>query len=641
MKRFLTAVLFTLLLAVVANSQTFRGAINGTVTDPSGAAVAGATVKATESATGLDHSTNTSTEGQFSIQDIPLGFYKVSIAATGFPTNTVDKVEVVAGTIYTLNVQLKLGPSSTTVEVSAAAITLDTTTSAQTMSIQEDVVQNAPLNGRDFTQLIAVQPGFGGYNVGGFGSLNGTRANQINWQIDGVDNNDFWHNIPAVNQGGVSGIAGVVLPIDSVVEFSAQTQNGPEAGRNAGGTVNVVTRSGGNELHGSVYYYNRNEYYAAHTPFLPAGSKPPPLRNQNYGASLGGPIFKDKLFYFFNYEKQQFDIGLSGVATEPSTAWVANAGAVLAKDGVPVSLASCNALAALTSQLPASQIPAGCQTSGTGFWPTSGPGSIAGLAAIPNNYFAPIAETGYSYNGVARVDYELSNKHHLYFRMYGGQGSQTAPLGGSPALGTASSNLKNYFEVAPIHVFNYSAVLNSTFTSKLTNQLLFGANYFNQVFSDFANGFNTKSMGIFLSPDAVNKGTYILGAPNIVIAPPSTSGSGGFEQIGLTPPEGRNDLTWHITDVVSQSMGTHTLRYGAEVRQAHLNEFYHRRGTGKFVFDGSSGPWATDPTVDPLTAALADFLAGDVASSTIAVGNPERFVVVNAFNLFFQDSWQT
>ena len=117
---------------------------------------------------------------------------------------------------------------------------------------------------------------------------------------------------------------------------TAQTQNGPEAGRNAGGTVNVVTRSGGNELHGSVYYYNRNEFYAAHTPFLPAGTKAPPLRNENYGASLGGPILKDKLFYFANYEKQDFIIGLSGVATEPSNAWVANAGAVLAANSVPV-----------------------------------------------------------------------------------------------------------------------------------------------------------------------------------------------------------------------------------------------------------------------------------------------------------------
>ena len=636
MKRWLSVLLFALVVVASANSQTFRGAINGTVTDPSGAAVPNATVKAIESATGLEHSTVTTGEGQFAFQDIPLGFYKVTVTASGFPTTNIDKVEVIAGTIYTLNVQMKLGQQSTSVEVSAAAIALDTTSQTQSMTIAEDVVQNIPLNGRDFTQLIAVQPGFGGYNVGGFGSLNGTRANQINWQIDGVDNNDFWHNIPAVNQGGVSGIAGVVLPMDSIIEFSSQTQNGPEAGRNAGGTVNVVTKSGGSEFHGTVYYYNRNEYYAAHTPFLPAGTKAPPLRNENYGASLGGPILKNKLFFFANYEKQDFIIGLSGVATEPSAAWVAKAGAVLADNDVPVSLASCNALGDLTSLLPANEIPSGCANSARGFWPTSGTGSIKALPATLNNFFSPIAEFGYSYNGVARLDYQINDKHHLYFRWYGGQGSQVAPLGGSPALGTASSNLKDYFEVAPIHVFNYSAVLNSTISPRLTNQLLFGANYFNQVFSDFNNGFNTQAMGIFLSADATNAGKYINGAPNIVIGP----GGGSFEQIGLTPPEVRNDLTWHLTDIVSQTHGAHQLRFGGEVRQAHLNEFYHRRGTGKFVFDGSQGPWADDPTLDDATKGLADFLAGDVANSTIAVGNPERFVVVNAFNFYFQDSWQ-
>ena len=105
-------------------------------------------------------------------------------------------------------------------------------------------MQDLPLNGRDFTQLIAVTPGYGGYSVGGFGSLNGTRANQMNWQIDGTDNNDFWHNIPAVNQGGVSGIAGTVMPIDAIDEFSAQTQSNAETGRSAGGTVNLTLKSG-------------------------------------------------------------------------------------------------------------------------------------------------------------------------------------------------------------------------------------------------------------------------------------------------------------------------------------------------------------------------------------------------------------
>jgi len=642
MKRLVFAILVVLSLAVAANAQTFRGSINGMVTDPSGAVVPNATVKATENSTGIDHNTVTTSEGQFAFQDIPVGFYKVSVTATGFPAYTVDKVQVVAGSIYTLTVKLAMQQQSTTVEVSAAALTLDTTTSTQNMTLSTDVVQDIPLNGRDFTQLVAVAPGYGGYSVGGFGSLNGTRANQMNWQIDGVDNNDFWHNIPAVNQGGVSGIAGTVLPIDSIEEFSAQTQAGSEAGRNAGGTVNLVTKSGGNQIHGSVYYYNRNEFYAAKSPFFIASStvpKAPRLRNENYGFSVGGPIFKNKTFYFASYEKQQYIIGLSGKATEPSELWVKNAGALLTANGISqISLASCNMLGPLTNQLPSSMIPTGCTNTVSGLWPTSGTGSIAGLPATLGNFFSPIASTGYSYNGVARLDHQFSDKHHLYLRWFGGQGNQTAPLGGSPALGTASSNLAYYFEVAPLHVFNYSAVLNSTLTTKMTNQLLFGANYFNQVFHDFNHSFNTTAMKLFLSPSATIKDQPIPGAPNIRIS--------GFEQTGLTDPKGRSDLTWHVTDVISYTKGAHQLRFGGEIRQAHLNAFYHRNSLGRFIFNGSQGPW--NCAGDALCA-LADFLAGDVAGgpldpnttgSTIAVGNPERFVIVNAYNLFFQDGWQ-
>jgi hypothetical protein len=654
MKRLVLAILVVLSLAVGVNAQTFRGTINGTVVDPSGGLVPNAVVKATEIATGIDHNTVTTSEGAFAFQDIPLGLYKVAVTATGFPVYTVDKVQVSAGTVYTLQVKLALQQQSTTVEVSAAALTLDTTTATQNMTITSDVVQDVPLNGRDFTQLVAVAPGYGGYSVGGFGSLNGTRPNQMNWQIDGVDNNDFWHNIPAVNQGGVSGIAGVVLPIDSIDEFSAQTQSGPESGRNAGGTVNLVVKSGSNTLHGSLYYYNRNEFYGAGSPFLPKGTKTPRLRNQNYGFSVGGPIIKNKTFYFVSYEKQDFIIGLSGVATEPSDAWIAKAADLLNNPGhkygsynpvTPSTLSCANPSATgCTAGL------MGPEAGHKGLWPRSIVGSLPGT---PSNFFSPIAEFGYSYNGVVKLDHNFNDKHSLHLRWYGGQGNQTAPTGGSPALGTASSNLKDYFEVAPIHVFNYSAVLNSTLSSHVTNQILAGANYFNQLFHDFNNGFDTKNtLGLFLSPDATNHGQPILGAPNVRIK--------GFEQTGITPPEGRSDLTWHLTDIVSYSRGAHQFRFGGEIRQAHLNEFYHRRGTGRFSFDGSQGDqvqgtaltgftWAsTNLTVcnaacqalDSTTKALADYLAGSVATSTIAVGNPERWVTVNAFNLYFQDGWQ-
>ena len=625
MKRLFLSVLAVLLLPVAINAQTFRGTINGTVTDPSGAVVPNAQVKATEVATNIDHNTVTTGDGQFAFQDIPIGAYKVAVTAPGFATITVDKVLVLAGSIYTLPVKLSLAKEVTTVEVSAAALTVDTTTSTQTQTIESQVVQDIPLNGRDFSQLIAVNPGYGGYSVGGFGSLNGTRPNQMNWQIDGVDNNDFWHNIPAVNQGGVSGIAGIILPIDSIDEFSSQTQNGAEAGRNAGGTVNLVMKSGGNAIHGTAYFYERNEAYSASSPFfISSATQPnaPKLRNLNYGGSVGGPIVKDRAFYFLTFEKQQYIIGLSGKANEPSDAWINRSLALLSAHGVPESTLSAKLIGT------------------NGFWPRS---LIGGLPALPGqpNFFSPIASTGYSYNGTMKFDFNITEKHHLSAHWFGGQGSQTAPLGGSPALGTASSNLKDYFEVAPIHVFNYSVILNSALSPRLTNQVLVGVNYFNQVFHDFNNSFDTKALGLFLSPDATNNGQPIKGAPNIAIT--------GFEQIGLTPPEGRNDITGHLTDIVSYVVGKHQLRFGGEFRQAHVNEFYHRRGTGKFVFDGNQGPWAGDAT-DTATKALADFLAGLVAGptaanpdqvgSTIAVGNPERFVTVNAYNFYFQDAWQ-
>src|SRR5215813_11900043 len=148
MKRLVVVILIAFSLAVAANAQTFRGSINGTVTDPSGGSVPNAAVKATEIATGIDHNTTTTSDGAFAFQDVPLGLYKVTVTATGFPAYTVDKVEVVAGTIYTLQVKLALQQQTTTVEVSAAALTLDTTTQTQNMTIDDTVMDAVPIAGR-------------------------------------------------------------------------------------------------------------------------------------------------------------------------------------------------------------------------------------------------------------------------------------------------------------------------------------------------------------------------------------------------------------------------------------------------------------------------------------------------------------
>ncbi|MGD0414041.1 MAG: carboxypeptidase regulatory-like domain-containing protein [Terriglobales bacterium] len=619
MRRIGTVVLVILLFAVVGFSQTFRGAINGTVMDQSGAVVASASVKATNVATDVALSTVTTGEGAFAFQDLPLGTYKISVIAAGFKSETIENVKVTAGNIYTLPIKLTVGSAGTTaVDVLAAALTIDTTTATQSDTITDVAVQAMPLNGRDFSQLIAISPGYAGYSVGGFGSLNGTRANQMNWQLDGTDNNDFWHNIPAINESGVAGIAGTVMPIDAIDNFSSQSQSNAETGRSAGGTNNLTIKSGTNDLHGTAYYYNRNEFYAASSPFFVASAdfpKAPELRDENIGATVGGPIKKDKAFFFLGFEYQNYIFGLTGLSTEPSNAWVTNAQALLTANGVPASPVSESLLAAL--------------------WPSS----IRNLGATPSNYFATVPGSGYSYNGLAKLDYNFNDNNHLSIHGFYGIGTQTQPLGASLALATASSNLGYYFQVAPTIAQNYSAVWNMVISPRLSNQVLFGLGYFHQIYHDANNTFNLKSLGLYTSPDAVlGNGQTILGAPNIQIS--------GFDQIGITPPEGRDSLTGHVGDVLSYVVGKHQLRFGGEFRQGHVDESYYRRSTGVFGFDGTQGPWSgncappNNNTVCSDTIALADFLAGDVSTSSIAVGDAPRNVVVNGLDFFGQDAWQ-
>src|ERR1700730_12335328 len=487
MVRFLSIVLVVFSLALSTPAQTYRGAINGTVTDPSGAVIPDAEVKAKNKATDVTTSTTTTSDGQFVFQDLPAGTYIVSVVASGFPEMSVDNVMVTQGSIYTLPVKLALSQQATTVEVSAATLSLDTTTETQTTTVTGGQLQDMPLNGRDFTQLISVTPGFGGYYAGGYGSLYGTRANKVNGQIGGVDNNDLWHNIPAINQGGVSGIAGIVLPIDAVDQFTVQTQSAPEAGRNPGGTVDLALRSGGNSIHGSVYYFNRNEALAAASPFVDSKKK---NRNYQYGFSVGGPLIKDRLFYFATFEKQRFTIGLPGRATEPSAAYQAEAEAVLAAYNVLVNPVS----AALLANL----------------WPSY---ALTGPAST-NNYTSPDPEFGYSYNGLAKLDYKINDKNTLSVHYFVGQGNQVAPVGGS-ALSEAASELKYYYEVAPIHVSNYAASWNSVFSPRLSNQVLAGVNYFRQIFNDENHGFQVSTYGLNLSPNF--DATGLTGAPNIQI----------------------------------------------------------------------------------------------------------------------------
>lgn len=610
--RFMAALWTIALGAVVvlashpASSQTFRGGIHGTVEDPSGALLTRAEVKAENDETGQAHSTVTTSAGEFTFQDLPLGTYTVSVKLTGFDQLRVSQVTVRAGSVYTLSLKLALASVAARVEVAAAALSLDTTTSVQTNVLSTSTVQTIPLNGRDFTELIAVTPGYAGYGVGFMSALNGSQATQINWQIEGADNNDAWINTSAVNQGGVYGIPGVLLPLDSVDEFSLVTQGNAETGRNPGGTVNLVLKSGTNALHGSAYYYNRNEDLAERPVFEPKNK----LRDQQYGFSVGGPIFKNKTFFFLGFEHQSFDLYIPAVVTEPSQAYQAEAINVLNNPGqeygtyapVPVNPVSQNLLA--------------------GLWPAS---ALTG-PATPDNYSNPGTEDGYSNNGILKLDHAFNESNRLSLRAFIAQGHQTAPT---------SSYLSPYFETSPMHVENWALVYNSALSSRLANQFVFGVNYFDQTFSDADTNFNPIALG--LNTGVTNP--QLAGAPNITIG--GFNGGPEFDPIGVSPYSGRRDTTWHLNDIISYNVGRHQLRFGAEFRRSKVNEFYHTGQRGTFNFSGGQGPWATSGNIsDGYLLALADFLAGYVYQSSIVTGNPAREVYTNGFSLFGQDNFQ-
>jgi hypothetical protein len=641
-RRFIPVYLFVAFLSMAlgsAQAQTFQGGISGSVTDSSGASVPGAVVKATEDATGTSHDTISSSAGDFNFSNLTVGTYTVTVTAAGFSTVKFDKVLVAASSIYALAVKLSVASSSQTVEVTADAITLDTTTDTQSTVLPQVIVQNLPNSGRDFTQMLAQTPGFAGYSTGGgagVASVNGTRSNSVNWQIEGTDNNDLWWNIPAVNQGGVNSIAGVIFPVDAIDNFSFETSGSTGLGRNSAGTANLTIKSGTNQIHGTVYYFNHNEAFQRTNPFTTPIK--PETRNENYGFSVGGPILKNKFFVFLAYEKQQFLIGAtSSQGTEPSAAYQAESYSILDFYGVPHNPVAHNLLYGNGSL--------------GGLWPAS---ALNGPANT-GNYQSTGDYVGHSYNGVIKLDYSISDKDHLAASWFVGQGTQVAPT---------SSEIPYYFENAPIHVQNYSIVYNHVFSPTITNQLSAGVSYFNQVFYD--DNTDLDPVGLGLNTGVTS--SSLAGAPHLYIAPTGasvglTAGGSGFDPLGVTAPSGRNDITGHLDENLSWTKGAHQITFGGEYRNAQVDDFYQTGQRGTLHFDGTQGPWFSGSTpcstlattnlqyvgappsslpTDPNAYYLADFLAGcfDPSTTSIVLGDPKRQVFVNTWDLYGADTWK-
>ena len=597
----------------VAHAQTYRGGVAGTVLDATGAVVPNAKVTLLSPETGFTRTQQSTGAGAYAFQDLPIGQYTITVEAAGFTATKVDKISVRPGAVYSLDPKLGMGSDTQTVDVNAAALALDTESTANNSVVNEKAVQDIPLNGRDYTQLIKIVPGYNGA-----GSLNGTRTNQNNYQIDGADSNDIWQNNAAANQGGVNGIAGVTIPIEAIDQFTVQSNANAEAGRNSGGLISLAIKTGTNRLHGSAYYYTRNEFFSARSPFLTPGTRKPKLRNQQFGASLGGPIIKDKLFFFVNYERQKFVIQSTSPATEPVAAYVTAATNLLNAHGQTVNPLSLRVLS---------------------LWPLGG---ATGYAASIGNYLEQTPQVGYSDNSIGNLNYQLTSRQSLKLQAFVGTGRQIAPVG---------SYVYPYYEVAPDIAQNFSLSHNWAVTDRISNQALAAVGIFNQTFNDVVHNQNIPALGLNTGVTNPN----LFGAPTINIT--------SFDQTGATQPVGRKDYTGHVTDVMTLVAGKHQFRMGGEFRRNYMDLQYQRNVRGTFTFDGTATTPANlyNPITNPnglrLAAgatsyindstfgagdvrALADFLGGYVVSSSFVQGVLRRDIYEKTFAVFAQDQYQ-
>src|SRR5258707_8678816 len=317
---------FVLLSTATLVGQTFRGTILGSVTDPSGAYVAGATVKVRNVATGLERTTATSADGSYAVPELPIGTYSVTVTQTGFQTAITNNVEVNVATERRVDVPFKTGQVTERVEVSGEELSRVETPSAELGGpLTTTTIENLPVNGRDYTKLIYLNPGVAGSpdqisdSPGSFGtfSMNGSRGRANNFLLDGTDMNDGYRNDPAINEAGVFGDPATILPIDAVAELRVLSNYEAEYGRNSGAVINIVTKSGSNELHGSLLEYWRTGQLGARNYFNFAADPKAGFHNNQFEGSLGGALVKNTPFFYLDYEAQRETGGSAGVNNVP------------------------------------------------------------------------------------------------------------------------------------------------------------------------------------------------------------------------------------------------------------------------------------------------------------------------------------
>ena len=414
--RLLFATFTLLLFPVFVLAQSTTGRILGTVTDPSGAAVAGATVVVTDVQRGTSRTVTTDQSGSYAVPDLQPGTYEIRVEVKGFKAVDRPGVQIEVATDVRADFALQTGQVTETVTITEEVPLVNTTSATLGGTLSNKEINDLPLNGRNYENLLQLRPGVMRYPGGGFSttSTNGLRAEDNAYMVDGLFNSEPFSGQGIINGAGIAGDSATILPIDAIQEFNIQENPPAEYGWKPGAIVNVGLKSGTNTLHGTAFAFGRDGAMDARNYFNTTPNPKLPRTLEQYGVSLGGPIVKDKAFFFGAFEGQRYNVGNSfGGITSPSMVSMPTTGDCLflptgdCSDSIPNAIADLQAGGVTIS--PASLKMSGCSLSGstvscdgTGF-PTNNNPSIN----IPNGFNNDVHVN----NVVAKVDYAFNQRN--------------------------------------------------------------------------------------------------------------------------------------------------------------------------------------------------------------------------------------
>jgi Carboxypeptidase regulatory-like domain/TonB dependent receptor len=623
----LLATLGVLLFSLPLFSQGNFGRILGTVTDQTGGVISDATVSVVDKDRGVARTLTTDAAGEYNAPTLIPGTYTVRVEAKGFKTMERQNVVLEVGKEIRVDLTVQPGEQTQSVTVTEAVPLVETTNATLGGTLNNAQIQDLPLNGRNYQYLLALRPGVMLQPGGGpwTQSTNNVRPDESVWMVDGVLNVSFYDARPITGASSFITDAATILPIDAIQEFNLEENPKAEYGWKPGAVVNVGIRSGTNTLHGAAYAFGRDQSFDARNAFNsgpdPSGTCVPnpgqpavcnklPTTLQQFGGVVGGPIKKDKLFFFTGYEGLRSFIGNAIATSVPTTASTGSAKNsmvdainALTKATVPVSSVSRNIM--------------GCSDPAAGPVTCTG-GLIQNAPAASTGYLSAFPNTNTSDNGVAKIDYRLNSKHMLngmfWYGHYNGVGEDHAMV--NPAFDDTVS-IRNW-----TYVFNWIWTPSST----VVNELRVGYSRNTQKLDPFDQNIVADGKNY-----PINTGG--AGFPNLYIKGFFQGGSLGSWR-GRPQDNGPNPY-YDVQDSVSYLLGKHALKFGGEFARIEADANVHD-SRGRFDFRGGTAFTGSTP--------LEDFFAGALPGGSFApnvlVGNAVRTITWNSTAGFIQDDWR-